>query len=92
MGSIDTSGIFLYHYSDSYVSQFLEQKREMKFLQDYLQVELFPVDPHFLCMFKLWLVQGWKGAILTWGSQGESALTVVCSLPHGRSRAILVCS
>lgn len=76
MSSINISGIFWYqHYSDSYVPHFLEQMTQMKFLQDYLQglsgAELFPVDPHFLCMLKLWLVWGWRGAILTSGSEGD---------------------
>lgn len=50
MCSIDISGIFWYQfYSESDVPHFLEQTRQIKFLQDYSQglsrPELFSVDP-----------------------------------------------
>lgn len=78
MGLIDISGIFWYqHYS---LPHFLEQMRQMTFLQDYLsRPELFPVDQRFPCMFRLWLVQGWRGAIPTSGSRGEQSPTAVLS-------------
>lgn len=56
------------------------EERYMKFLWDYLwersRPVLLPVDPCFLCMLKLCLVQGWRAAIITVsGNWDEQPLT-----------------